>query len=856
MNNYNKANKKRELLQIETAAFLMTIKGKPAHPKAGILKPANLKEQAEVDLSLYAIDHGKVTLKYYDREKDQLIKAKSKTLTINPIFFEYQDYDIYIESKIDNQSDKKIEFDHINQEIREAVTPPQKSSKNLYGSINFKSDIGYSDLILQNGGKTIASLKLEVFPSKIDYQEDYNQLLQEVNEEVYNLAYDFLKKTYQKTHPKESDSTTDAEFYTILKTIFSDLIKAFQRIKNYPHHRLVKKEKVKPASRVKDFNRQSIKWINKNSQHYDKELELPRKLLTVEKRTSFNTFENKFIRWIFTQLNKRLNRFSDRYKSMQRDTDERLLAELKSMQRKLEYNLKQSFLAGVGELTKLDSITLVLQMAPGYRELYKYYLMLLKGLSLQGKVFNLSLKELWELYEYWAYLKLNRLIRDNDRYKMIKHNLIDLDYSGINVTLSKGNQAEVGYENIKTGEKFTLSYNKMVARSLTTGQKPDNVLTLNKENSDVEYHFVFDAKYRLNPGNGGQDNNIPGPEEETINTMHRYRDAIISELKSDNKNSTFKSQAKPNRAVVGAYVLFPYDDEEKYKDHQFYKSIDKINVGAFPFLPNHTELVSDFLEELIEESALTNYERNILPAGTDRYQQEIDFKENVIIGSLSGNNPITDNIITENKFSKFLDYCLAENVFYIKYNHKLLTENLAYIGFYQSAKYFPDSAGLHYYGKIKKIDIKTTSEVYSSLKIPGEVAETQYLAFEVQGWKQLKPPIKAEGYGIMGNYIYTNDMLLRRAKTLPELSIKSLEEWRIWLELKRLKEEITVQLETDNINKINKETRLKGFSNQDLKIQLTEGNLKITALETGKFISENNIQEFIANPRRVLKQIY
>ncbi|MFW5994368.1 MAG: DUF2357 domain-containing protein, partial [Halanaerobiaceae bacterium] len=762
--------KKRELIQIETDAFLMTIKGKPAHPKAGILKPANIEQKAIVDLSLFAVDHGQVELKYYDRKEGQLIRAELETIKINPIFFEYQDYDIYIESKLDSQ----IEFDHINREIREAVAPPKESSMNLFGSINFNSDIGFSDLILKSNNKTIASLQIEVFPSKIDYQEDYKQLIREVNEEVYNLAYDFLKKTYQKMHPKEADSTTDSEFYTILRTIFKDLLKAFNRIKAYPHHRLVKREKVKPAAKVKDFNRQSIKWINKNSQHYDRELKLPRKLLTVEKRTSFNTFENKFIRWIFTQLNKRLNRFSDKYKSMQRETDERLMAELKSMQRKLEYNLKHSFLAGVGELNKLDSITLVLQMAPGYRELYKYYLMLLKGLSLQGKVFDLSLKELWEVYEYWSYLKLNKLIRENDKYEMVKHDLIDLDYSGINVTLSKGNQAEVHYENIRTGEKFTLSYNKMVASSLTTGQKPDNVLTLNKENSDVEYHFVFDAKYRLNPGNGGRDNNIPGPEEATINTMHRYRDAIISDLKSNNVSSGNQSQSEPTRAVVGAYVLFPYDDEEKYKDHQFYKSIDKINVGAFPFLPNHTDLVSEFLEELIEESALTNYERNLLPAGTDRYQQEIDFKDNVIIGSLSGNN------LDENQTRRLLEHCLQENVFYIKYNQAVLTKNLEYIGFYQSAKKFQESAGLQYYGKIKEIDVKTESDIFlapdnisgsnqstdesydrnlfsgntqASHHSPGNSPEGLYLAFKVEEWHQLNPPIKAEGYGIIGNYI-------------------------------------------------------------------------------------------------------
>jgi len=828
-------NKKVDLIIIETDSFLMAIKGKPVHPKAGLIDLNNPDQKAEIDLSLFILDHGEVKFNYFDRAKNKLVEAESNTIRTNPLFFEYQDYDIYIESKLDSQ----IEFDHMNKEIREAVTPPQKSSNNLFGSINFSSDIGFSDLILKNNGRTICSLTIEVFPSKIDYQDDYQQLLKEVNEEVYNLAYDFLKKTYQKMHPREASSASDSEFYVILRTIFNDLLKAFKRIKAYPHHRLVKKEKVKPTSKVREFNHKSIKWLNKNSHYYNRELKLPTKLLTEEKRTSFNTFENKFIRWIFSQLIKRLNRFSSRYKSMQREADEKLLSELESMQRKLEYNLKRSFLAAVGDLNKLDSITLVLQLAPGYRELYKYYLMLLKGLSLQGKVFELSLKELWELYEYWSYLKMNRLIRDNEKYEMIKHNIIDLDYSGIYVTLSKGNEAEVHYKNISTGEKFILSYNKMVASSLTTGQKPDNVLTLNKENSDVEYHFVFDAKYRLNPGNGGKDNNIPGPEEETINTMHRYRDAIISEIRSNENN-----QQKAVRAVVGAYVLFPYHDEEKYKDHQFYKSIDKINVGAFPLLPNHTDLVSEFLEELIEESALTNYERNLLPAGTDKYRQETDFKDNVIIGSLSGNN--LDREETKN----LLEYFLKEKVFYINYNHSILAKNLEYIGFYQSFQDFRDAAGLHYYGQIEKIDIKETGDTFLS---SGSNPDALYIEFKVKDWNQLKPAIKAEGYGISGNYIYTNDMLLKRARTLPELSINSLEEWRIWLEIKRLKEEIIVYLDEGNIKNIDRETSNKGFANQSLKIHLEDNNLVILEPKTDKVITECSFQEFVANPRRVFR---
>ena len=32
--------------------------------------------------------------------------------------------------------------------------------------------------------------------------------------------------------------------------------------------------------------------------------------------------------------------------------------------------------------------------------------------------------------------------------------------------------------------------------------------------------------------------------------------------------------------TFGAYVMFPYGDEEKFKEHGFYKSIEKVNIGA------------------------------------------------------------------------------------------------------------------------------------------------------------------------------------------------------------------------------------------------------------------------------------
>ncbi|WP_240353222.1 MULTISPECIES: nuclease domain-containing protein [Cohnella] len=72
--------------------------------------------------------------------------------------------------------------------------------------------------------------------------------------------------------------------------------------------------------------------------------------------------------------------------------------------------------------------------------------------------------------------------------------------------------------------------------------------------------------------------------------MHRYRDAIVYED---------GNRGELERSMFGAYVLFPYHDEEKFREHKFYKSIELVNVGAFPFSPNSTKLMEAFLDEII-----------------------------------------------------------------------------------------------------------------------------------------------------------------------------------------------------------------------------------------------------------------
>ena len=60
--------------------------------------------------------------------------------------------------------------------------------------------------------------------------------------------------------------------------------------------------------------------------------------------------------------------------------------------------------------------------------------------------------------------------------------------------------------------------------------------------------------------------------------MHRYRDAIYSGLSN--------TERPKSKEVIGGYVLFPGRGDQESIENRFYsKSIQQVNIGAFPLLP-------------------------------------------------------------------------------------------------------------------------------------------------------------------------------------------------------------------------------------------------------------------------------
>ncbi|RNB92483.1 DUF2357 domain-containing protein [Brevibacillus fluminis] len=788
------------LLRIETNLFDLYLEGKPYHPTVDMLQLHRTEgrewEQADLHVSSYSEQLRVLSIAVFNPITGELEPWQNQQACF-PIFYETQTYNLLIQKK----KDIELTFYHENYALREAIVP--KGDRILSGNLNFQNEIGYTELELHSDSLTLLKLRLEIFPVKMDYKRDYHTILQDVNKQIHNLTFDFLRKTYQLTGLKETEQQSLTEFYTILRYLFDQLINSVQRIKGSPHTRLQQDQRIVPAERAKKINHKTLKYLSRNPQSLIKDHEngivhvrgerfTPTHVWDTHRIVNYDSHENRFVSWVLLSIERKLKDLWVLLKKRKRLQDPVLAQTMTHMQKEVRRVLQFDFLQ-VGVMKNM-SVSLVMQMAPGYREVYKSYLMLLKGLAIQDDLFQLSLKDLATLYEYWCFLKIHQLL--GQKYELVSQDIIKLDYSGIFVTLKKSAKSTVTYRNPHNGEIFELNYNQL-HRGPTLAQKPDNVLTLRKLETSTEYKYVFDAKYRLNPAEPGTSyhkiyDGLPGPEEDDINTMHRYRDAIVHEE---------KDSGRFERTMFGAYVLFPYPDEEKYKKHHFYKSIKEVNVGAFPFMPGSTKLVEEFLDEIILDSPENAYERAVRPKGSKEYYDNKYSKKNVLVGCMSREEQL--EIALHHKFY----HTPLENIT----NHKLLTQ-LEYVALYQSKKFFGQTkeiVGVKYYGKIRDWKIVKRGEI-TVIPSKHNPPDKLYVVFEIEEWVAREQVILPSGHGVQ-SIAFTSNYIFDRALEISELKLENEEELLLWREARR-RGRVEVKLDHEHIDYAKKVIRvgLKG----------------------------------------------
>ncbi|WP_054708846.1 nuclease domain-containing protein [Bacillus sp. JCM 19041] len=404
----------------------------------------------------------------------------------------------------------------------------------------------------------------------------------------------------------------------------------------------------------------------------------------------------------------------------------------------------------------MTQFSTVLQMGPGYRDVLQVYLTVSKGLALFGQQYQMSVKNVAELYEYWTFLKVGQIL--SKRYLSISQDVVSATSNGLFINLDASKSASRLFEHPLTGEKIKLTYQKREWNPTTT-QLPDIVLSVTKKGMNQSFNYVFDAKYRIDfaaeESYYGRKYQIPGPMEEDINTMHRYRDAIVH-----------KRQGPYEQTAFGAYVLFPFGFEEGYRQHQFFKSIEEVNIGGLPFLPSATKLVEELIETIIEKSPAELHDEGILPQGSKhKWHSELD--EFVLI----------TNVATIDNYKEILHQKECKiPIRTLPRDWRKATHLALYVG-----KKVHKANGVICYGRIEDVSIRE-----------------QQMTYSIMAWQSIDP-IKPVQYGV-ANTTMTTLGQLKEAKELPELFMKSKEETLIWKLLRRVSDKVKIDLTRNELD--------------------------------------------------------
>lgn len=553
-----------------------------------------------------------------------------------PVFFETNSYSftIFFENL---QAGTKPRIIHPDKRVSEMFNVQQIGNKAfLNGSIDFMNQPGRFDFKFsytpQSGKEQIAEISFDVVSPKLDIKNDLNIIIQQIRAEYDDIVFRYLTLTSQ-----QFEEGREANNYIIWLAVFKDIIDGYLNSVRYilhrPHFRDHHHVEYLKAERIKRWTPKLTERFA-NDCHEDQERALNNLYRVERQETTEDTRENRFVKYTVERIVDRLKKVIQIIKDYSDDrvSDEETLG-LDVYVRQLDKLKRASFFKNIGRFDGFRQESIVMQQRTGYSQVYRYWLMLQNGLNLIDGKTSVGVLPIWQLYEVWCFLKMKRLVCRI--LNLDPHNPEDIPYihenksTMLNPFSNSEMEDQVLYEDKETGDVIELGYQFKYSRwksgeregvhSYTAEQKPDIVLNVKKKDQDMTLTYLFDAKYRLKleNENGDELSLRDFPEEETLNQMHRYRDAIYY---------GYRSHGNLAKEVIGGYILFPgrMNEEEELdkianEEYQelpyFLKSIYQVNIGAYPLLPNEESglLLYNRLNEIIKGQSIIEQLRDSVP---------------------------------------------------------------------------------------------------------------------------------------------------------------------------------------------------------------------------------------------------
>lgn len=481
--------------------------------------------------------------------------------------------------------------------------------------------------------QTIDSFVLEVLATKFDkeldnsYRSNYRQMLEDIAEQSTELLMQIDTPVFQSY---DIDYTANAQtvyqrFCFVQSFVGSQSFEeALLQIFNNPSTTWNEVQELVPIAKVKRIGNKEIRQFTSSADRMSLKAShpcqkaglssLPQKIYSSNKVESYDTPENRFIKFALCSFNMfvvRCQQLFVKHNKVYAEQEARLL------NKQLSQLLSHPFFDDIQEPQSLRLNSPTLQKRAGYREILTRWLQfeLASKLTWGGgeDVYNAGKKNIAQLYEYWLYFQLLILIQKKFGLADASKSLLTIEKDGLQLNLKSGKQlVQKGLCDMYSRSLFVkFSYNRSFsgdtidvskAGSWTTTLRPDYTLSIwpaafkseaFAEKEDAIVHIHFDAKYKIQDFkkevvdiNGGSEESLDKQKEEErkgnyknadLLKMHAYKDAI--------------------RRTGGAYVLYPGKNEKQFEG--FHEILP--GLGAFSVTPSTTDTGIGKLESFIDK---------------------------------------------------------------------------------------------------------------------------------------------------------------------------------------------------------------------------------------------------------------
>ena len=391
----------------------------------------------------------------------------SSTHFANLMLLEETDYQILFESKDINSSYDvlyslvKMNNDFFN-EFRFSLTEFEKYK--VVGTLNFRSYVGKSFLDVKKNGYLSNRVPIEVRSKKIDYFNQYSAMVAELSQYALGLIFESNSPLYQEFEIDYKNKTTYYEDFMFLEYLFrpENLPSIFEYLSKNLYAKLEECDEVVPTSFASNIGDKELINILNNPDKLQKTNSdiklasylggfLPIEVGEVDYNDSIDVAENRFFKYFLELVRDLIEKLLDNSK------EGYIKDKLTFFDEEIVYYLSNKLFGDIGTLDYIPFNSQVLQKREGYRDIFQFFLMFEFSFKLSWDELNNQFKgfekKLSELYEYWCYFKILKVLNEMSISKVDFEDVFEINKNNWSMDIKRGH---------KSIKKFKLNLKKIL----------------------------------------------------------------------------------------------------------------------------------------------------------------------------------------------------------------------------------------------------------------------------------------------------------------------------------------------------------------------------------------------------------